>query len=269
MNFSKKYLVKPGEGVDLAKFDPRKTWGIEDKDKALIRLQENVERLNKLQYTLYAEDRRSVLVILQGMDTAGKDGAIRHVMSGLNPQGCKVVPFKTPTREELDHDFLWRIHRAVPPRGEIGIFNRSHYEDVLVVRVENLVPESVWSKRYGQIRRFERNLAETGTTLLKFFLCISKDEQRERLQARLDDPAKHWKFNPSDLETRTRWEEYVKAYEAALKKCSTAYAPWFIVPADRKWFRNLVISEILCETLEAMKLELPKPQFDVSGITVE
>ena len=258
-----------GEGIDLSGFDPRQTWGIEEKEAAGERLAENIGRLRELQYTLYAEDRRSLLVVLQGMDSAGKDGAIRHVMSGMNPQGCKVVPFKAPSKEELDHDFLWRIHRAVPPRGEIGIFNRSHYEDVLIVRVHELVPKSVWSKRYEQINRFERNLAENGTTIIKFFLCISKDEQRERLQARLDDPTKNWKFNPGDLDERKKWDDYIAAYEAVLKKCSRRQAPWFVVPADRKWFRNLVISEILCETLEGMKLKMPKPAFDVSGITVE
>lgn len=270
MKFTEKYRVQPGKGMDLSEFDPRKTWGeIRDKAAAQAHLQSNIERLRELQYTLYAEDRRSVLVVLQGMDSAGKDGTIRHVMSGMNPQGCRVTPFKAPTKEELDHDFLWRIHRAAPPRGEIGIFNRSHYEDVLVVRVHDLVPKSVWQKRYQQINRFERNLTENGTIILKFFICISKDEQKERLQARLDDPGKHWKFNPGDLAERKKWKDYIEAYEAVLKKCSTAVAPWFVVPSDRKWYRNLVVSEILCETLEGMDLQMPKAEFDVEGITVE
>jgi PPK2 family polyphosphate:nucleotide phosphotransferase len=268
-SFSERYRVKAGAKVDLGEFDPRKVVGVKDKDEGQALVEANRERLHALQYKLYAEDRRSLLIVLQGMDTGGKDGTIRHVMTGLNPQGCKVHPFKAPNTTELDHDFLWRVHARVPPRGEIGIFNRSHYEDVLIVRVHDLVPKKVWAKRYEQINRFERNLVETGTTILKFFLCISKDEQKERLQERLADPSKHWKFNPSDLEERKLWDEYIKAYEAMLTKCSTRQAPWFIVPADRKWFRNIVVSEIVCETLEAMDPQLPKPKFDVEGFTVE
>lgn len=268
-SFTERYRVKPGSKVDLSKIEPRKTVGVNDKDEGKALVVANREHLNDLQYTLYAENRRSVLIVLQGMDTGGKDGTIRHVMTGINPQGCKVHSFKAPSTNELDHDYLWRIHARVPPKGEIGIFNRSHYEDVLIVRVHNLVPKKVWSKRYEQINRFERNLAETGTTILKFFLYISKDEQKERLEERLADPDKHWKFNPGDLSERKLWDDYIKAYEAVLSKTSKPYAPWFIVPADRKWFRNIVVSEILKETLEDMDLKLPKPAFDVEGMKVE
>ena len=268
MDLTKRFLVKPGSKVDLAAVDTRDSAGIKSKDEARKRLVKNTQRLNALQYTLYAENRRSLLIVLQGMDTAGKDGTIRHVMTGVNPQGCRVQAFKAPSHTELDHDFLWRVHRVVPPRGEIGIFNRSHYEDVLVVRVHDLVPKSVWSKRYDQINRFENNLAETGTTILKFFIHISRDEQRARLQARLDDPRKTWKFNPADLEERKLWDEYIKAYEAALERCSTSWAPWFVIPSGRKWFRNLAVSEIIADTLEAMDLKTPGPDFDPSGISV-
>lgn len=268
-SFTEQYRVKPGAKVDLGTIDPRKTWQVKDKEAAQALVIKNRQRLHELQYALFAEDRRSLLIVLQGMDTGGKDGTIRHVMTGLNPQGCRVYPFKAPSAEERDHDYLWRVHARVPPRGEIGIFNRSHYEDVLVVRVHDLVPKKDWSRRYEQINRFERNLAETGTTILKFFLYISKDEQKERLEERLADPSKHWKFNPGDLEERKLWDRYVEAYEAALSRCSKAHAPWFVVPADRKWFRNIVVSEIVRETLEDMNPRLPEPGFDVKGITVE
>jgi len=264
MNFRKQFLVKPGAKVVLANTDPKNTYEFKNKASAREQLKKNTKRLQELQYTLYAEDRRSVLIVLQGIDSAGKDGTIRHVMRGLNPQGCQVTPFKAPSKEELDHDFLWRIHKKVPRRGEIGVFNRSHYEDVLIVRVHELVPESTWSKRYGQINRFESNLADNGVTILKFFIYISEEEQRERLQARIDDPRKHWKFNPNDLKERARWDDYIPAYEEALMKCSKSNAPWFIIPSDKKWFRNLAVSQILCETLDKMNVQLPKPTFDPS-----
>jgi PPK2 family polyphosphate:nucleotide phosphotransferase len=268
-SYSKRYRVEPGAQVALKRRDARATSGVKDKQEALGLLARNNERLEALAYNLYAEDRRALLVVLQGMDTAGKDGTIRHVMRGVNPQSCRVTPFKAPSDEELDHDFLWRIHQAVPGRGEIGIFNRSHYEDVLIVRVHNLVPRKVWSRRYRQINRFERNLAENDVTILKFFLHISRDEQKERLQARLDDSRKNWKFNPGDLEERKLWKNYMAAYEDALSKCSTKAAPWFIVPADRKWFRNLVVSSIIVETLEAMDPRTPPPEHDLAGVVVD
>ena len=269
MNLAKRHKIRPGREVDLSSIDTRDTGGIRSKDKANDRRRMNIERLNELQPKLYAEDRRSLLVVLQGMDTAGKDGTIRHVMTGVNPQGCRVQSFKSPSAEELDHDFLWRVHRAVPSRGTIGLFNRSHYEDVLIVRVHNLLPKKVWSKRYDQINRFEENLVESGTTILKFFIYISKDEQRERLQARLEDPEKTWKFNEADIEERKKWDDYIKAYEAALSKCSTPWAPWYVIPSDRKWYRNLAVSEIIADKLDSMDLQIPQPDFDPSGIVIE
>jgi len=269
MKLAKLHKVKPGTEVDLSSIDARDSGRIRSKDQANERRRLNIGRLNELQSRLYAENKRSLLVVLQGMDTAGKDGTIRHVMTGVNPQGCRVQPFKSPSSEELDHDFLWRIHRAVPSRGTIGLFNRSHYEDVLIVRVHNLLPKEVWSKRYQQINRFEENLVESGTTILKFFIYISKKEQKERLQARLDNPEKTWKFNPADIEERKKWDDYSKAYEAALTKCSTPWAPWYVIPSDRKWYRNLAVSEIIADELESMDLKIPQPDFDPSDIVIE
>ncbi len=231
-------------------------------------LEQNLERLFVLQQRLYAENRRALLVVVQGMDGSGKDGVIRSVFRGLNPQGVTVTPFKQPSAEELDHDFLWRFHRVVPARGDIAIFNRSHYEDVGVVRVQKLVPKPVWSARYAHINMFEKMLAEGGVVILKFFLHVSRDEQRERLQARLDDPEKNWKFNPDDLEARARWSDYMEAYEDALERCNLESAPWFVIPADRKWYRNLVISQIMVRTLEGLKLQIPKPTMDLSKVRI-
>ena len=255
-----KFLIKPSDKINLKDFDTDFTAGL-NKKEAFSLLQENTERLKALQYLLYAENKRSVLVILQAMDAGGKDGTIRHVFGPLNPQGVKVVSFKTPTDEELSHDFLWRIHKYTPRTGEIRIFNRSHYEDVLIVRVHDFVPKSVWSKRFKHINSFEKLLSDSSTIILKFFLYVSKDEQLERLDARLEDPAKKWKANPKDFEERNFWDDYVNAYETVLNKCSTKYAPWFIIPADKKWFRNLAISSILVNTLESLKMEFPKPVF--------
>jgi PPK2 family polyphosphate:nucleotide phosphotransferase len=207
--------------------------------------------------------------VLQGMDAAGKDGTIRHVMSGVNPQGCHVTSFKAPTRDESEHDFLWRAHLAVPERGQIGIFNRSYYEDVLVVRVHNLVPKDVWKKRFAQINVFEELLAENGVMVLKFFLHISKDEQKKRFQERLDDPSHQWKLSPADFAERKFWDQYVEAYEEALSKCSTAVAPWYIIPANHKWFRNLAISKIVAQTLEDFRMKYPKPAFDLSQYKIK
>jgi PPK2 family polyphosphate:nucleotide phosphotransferase len=203
------------------------------------------------------------------MDAGGKDGTIRHVMSGLNPQGCRVSSFKVPTEEELAHDYLWRIHRAVPGKGEIGIFNRSHYGDVLVVRVHNLVPKRVWSKRYDQINAFENILAENGVTIVKFFLHISKDEQKQRLQERLDDSSKHWKVSAADFEERKYWDDYTEAYEDVLSRCSTPWAPWYVIPANRKWFRNLAVAGILVSTLEDMDMRFPKSKLDLSKFSLD
>lgn len=267
-HFHKMLVVPPGSRLKLGRLDPDATCGFGDKDKAAKLLTKNVERLAELQYRLYAENRRALLIVLQAMDAGGKDGTIRHVMSGMNPQGCRVTSFKAPSADELAHDFLWRIHKAVPAKGEIGVFNRSHYEDVLIVRVHNLVPESEWSERYDQINRFERILAENNVVIRKFFLHISKDEQRERLERRLKDKTRRWKVNPADFEERKLWHDYMDAYEAALSRCSTDHAPWFVIPANHKWVRNAAVSSILVETLEAMNLKLPRASRQLSRIRV-
>ncbi|MHB9134223.1 MAG: polyphosphate kinase 2 family protein [Armatimonadota bacterium] len=262
-------LIKPGEKVDLAKYDPDFTAGFSDKNAALETVRENIEKLSELQNRFYAANTHALLIVLQGIDAGGKDGTIRRVMTGLNPQGCQVTAFKMPSAEEADHDFLWRIHKAVPPRGIIGIFNRSHYEEVLVVRVHDLVPKDVWSSRYEQINHFEKLLTDCNVKILKFFLYISKDEQKKRFAERLDNPEKNWKVNPADFEERKYWDDYIEAYEDILNKCSTDYAPWYLIPANRKWFRDLAVSQILRETLEDMKQEYPKPAYDLKKIVLE
>jgi len=266
MKYHKQFRVKPGARVRLKEHDPDDTGGLRDKSEAEKPMQKNLERLSDLQYLLYAEGRRAILVVLQAMDAGGKDGTVRHVMSGLNPQSCRVTSFKVPSATELAHDFLWRIHAAVPAKGEIGIFNRSHYEDVLVARVHGLVSGKVWRARYGQINRFEEILSENDIRILKFFLHISKAEQRKRLEERLKDPSKEWKISRADLAERTRWGAYVEAYEEALSRCSTEGAPWFIIPANHKWFRNLAVSQIIVEALEDMDMKFPPPSFDVSKV---
>jgi PPK2 family polyphosphate:nucleotide phosphotransferase len=258
----------PGTPIRLNELDPAFHDPQFDKESARRRIAENVKVLDRLGYRLYAENRRSLLLVLQGMDTSGKDGVIRKVMRGFNPQGCQVVPFKQPSPEELDHDFLWRIHQAVPRRGNIGIFNRSHYEDVLVVRVQELVPREEWQARYRQINEFEELLTTGRTTIVKCFLFISKEEQRKRLQARLDNPEKHWKFSHDDLDKRKKWDDYLAAYEDALTFCNTLHAPWYIVPSDRKWYRDLVVSETLRMRLEAMDPQIPPPAEDLAGVKV-
>lgn len=263
------FIVKPGEKVKLKDIPTDFDETDYDKQSAYRQIEENAQEMADLAKILYAENRRSILLVLQGMDTAGKDGTIRAVMKGMNPTSCQVSSFKKPSEEELDHDFLWRIHKVVPRRGNIGIFNRSHYEDVLVVRVHNLVPEKRWKQRYDLINNFEKLLEETDTTIIKCFLHISKETQRERLQARLDDPAKHWKFNLGDLSERKKWDDYQEAYEAALEKCSTGHAPWYVIPSDRKWYRNLVVSELLKKTLKKMDPQTPDPEADYDGLVVE
>jgi PPK2 family polyphosphate:nucleotide phosphotransferase len=218
---------------------------------------------------LYAEHKHKILIVLQALDTGGKDGTIRAVFAGVNPQGVHVASFKVPTPEELDHDFLWRVHSQVPGKGELVIFNRSHYEDVLVVRVHGLVPEKVWRKRYAQINNFEQMLAEEGTTILKFFLNVSRDEQKERLQERLDDPKKRWKFNPGDLKERALWDDYISAYQDTINETSTEWAPWYVVPANRNWYRNLAVTSIIVQALEDLKLEYPEPTKDLDKIVIE
>lgn len=269
MGLRKDLLVQPGKKVKLDKWDPTVTGGFKTRKDADIEVRKNTQRLSELQYLLYAESKRSLLIILQGMDTAGKDGTIRHVMGPLNPQGCRVMSFKKPTEEELAHDFLWRIHKSLPRHGEIGIFNRSHYEDVLVVRVHDLVPRSVWLRRYGQINNFEKLLAESGTHIVKFYLHISKREQKKRLRARLDNSEKHWKIDPMDFEERKYWDDYVEAYETMLAKCSKSWAPWYVIPADKKWYRNYVVSQILVETMQELDMAYPDPKIDISKLKIE
>ena len=254
--------VKPGTRVSLARRDHGATHGW-DKTTAEAELARQTVRLASLQDRFWAEGKRSVLVVLQGIDAAGKDGTINKVMEAFNPQGCPVTAFKVPSTEELAHDYLWRVYKAVPRKGEIGIFNRSHYEDVLVVRVHDLVPKTVWAQRYDQINAFERHLTANGTTIVKFFLAIDRDEQRERFQARYDDPTKRWKFSMSDLEERARWDDYQAAFDDALSKCSTADAPWYVIPANRKWFRNLAVATILADTITGLRPRYPAVASDV------
>jgi len=266
---TKPYIVGSGEKIELAGIPSDFQDSDFRKKKANKRIEANATVMAELAKRLYAENRRSILLVLQGMDTAGKDGTIRSVMRGMNPTSCQVSSFKKPSEVELDHDFLWRVHQVVPRRGNIGIFNRSHYEDVLVVRVHGLVPEETWQARYRLINDFEKLLSSTDTRIVKCFLHISKETQRERLQARVDDPAKHWKFNPGDLSERQKWDDYQRAYEAALEQCSTDHAPWHIIPSDRKWYRNLVVSELLRSTLEEMSPEYPPAEADFSDIKVK
>lgn len=267
------HVIRPGSGVELSKLSPRSTPGFdgtkdENKERAEKETTKNVSRMAELQEKLYAENSRALLVVLQGMDTSGKDGVVRHVFSGLNPQGCHVTSFKKPSEAEADRDFLWRIHAAVPAKGEIGVFNRAHYEDVLVVRVHNYVPEKVWKKRYEMINEFERYVSENGVRVVKFMLHISKEEQAERLRARIEEPSKRWKFSMQDLEERKLWNEYMRAYEDLLSKCSTAWAPWHVIPADRKWYRDWAISRVLREVMEEMDPRPPKLTFDPKTVEV-
>jgi PPK2 family polyphosphate:nucleotide phosphotransferase len=250
-------VVDPGSAAGLKRRDPRDTLGLPGKDEAKEQLATLLEELSLLQVRLYAEGERSVLLILQGLDASGKDGTIRHVFTGVNPQGCRVTSFKAPTPVELAHDFLWRVHTECPARGMIGIFNRSHYEDVVAVRVLELVPEEVWRRRPKRIVEFERLLAEEGTTVLKCFLHVSAEEQRERFAERLDNPAKRWKFNPADEETNRRYGEFTAAYEEAITATSTKSAPWYVIPADRNWVRNLAVATVLVEALRRLDPQFP------------
>jgi PPK2 family polyphosphate:nucleotide phosphotransferase len=265
---TQKFLVPPDKPVTLSDYDPDYTGSYTSKAETKAELKRNGERLRELQDVLWAEGKHALLIVLQAMDAGGKDGTIKQVMRGANPQGCHVTSFKVPTEEELDHDYLWRVHRATPRRGYIGIFNRSHYEDVLVVRVHGLVPEAVWQQRYEQINQFEKLLADTGTTILKFFLHISKEEQKERFEARLKDPRKNWKFSMGDVKERSYWDDYTRAYEDALNRCSTPWAPWHVIPADHKWYRNLAISQIIIEALESLDMHYPPPLPDAGEITI-
>lgn len=264
------HRIAPGAAPDLAGIDTRGTpaWP-GDKAQGATAMAGLADRLGALQAQMYAEGRHRLLVVLQATDTGGKDSTIAHVFRGVNPQGVSVTSFKRPTEAELGHDYLWRIHAHVPGDGQIRIFNRSHYEDVLVVRVHDLVPEARWRRRYAHIRDFERLLVDEGTTVVKFFLHISKDEQKARLQARLDDPQKRWKFEPADLAERARWDDYQAAFAEAIAETSTAHAPWYVIPADRKWYRNLAISQVLIATLDALEMRWPDAQPGVQDLVIE
>jgi PPK2 family polyphosphate:nucleotide phosphotransferase len=266
MDYRKKFVVEPDSKVRLSKIDPAYTGRHESHQHALPEIEAHVERMGKLQYLLYADGRQSLLIVLQGMDAAGKDGVIRHVFSGMNAQGTFVFRFNQPSREEAAHDFLWRVHSRTPAQGEVVVFNRSHYEDVLVVRVHELVPHSVWSKRYELINDFETMLSRNGTTILKFFLHISPEEQLERFRQRLDDPSRHWKISESDYSERKLWPAYLEAYEDALRLTSTKRAPWYVIPSNHKWFRNLAVSQIIAETMDEMRLKLPPTRVDIAAI---
>lgn len=264
-----RYRIEPGRNVRLARWDPGDTSGFKGKKRdGLAELAKLRDRLDSLQELLYAEHVHKVLIVLQGMDTSGKDGTIRRVFEGVNPQGVRVVRFRQPTPDESDHDFLWRAHRQVPATGEMVIFNRSHYEGVLVERVHKLVPKEIWQARYQQINDFERLLSEDGTTILKFYLHIDADEQKTRLQERLDDPSKTWKFSLADVQERKFFPEYMKAYEAALEKTSTRWAPWYLVPSNHAWFRDLVVSRLLVDALGGLKMRYPPPPPDLKSITI-
>jgi len=266
MNYTKRFRVKPGNKVDLNEIDAGFKDRHESHEHALPEIEAYSRKLRELQYLLYAENKRSLLICLQGRDAAGKDGTINHVLAAMNPQGCTVTGFKVPSHEEAAHDFLWRYHKAAPARGQVAIFNRSHYEDVLVVRVHNIVPEDVWSRRYKQINDFERMLHENGTHVLKFYLHIDADEELKRFKERIDDPARHWKISDGDYAERRYWDDYTEAFETALAKCSTRHAPWFIIPSNHKWFRNLAISTIVVEALESLNMQLPEPTVDIKEI---
>ena len=264
MDYRKKFMVEPGTKVRLSKIDASYTGKDETHEQALPKIQTHVERMDKLQYLLYADNHQSLLVVLQALDAAGKDGVIRHLFSGMNPQGTFVFGFKQPSKYEAAHDFLWRAHLRTPGTGEVVIFNRSYYEDVLVVRVHKLVPKSVWSKRYELISDFENMLSQNGTTILKFFLHISPEEQLSRFKQRLDDPSRHWKISETDYSERELWPQYMEAYEDAIALTNTKHAPWYIIPANHKWFRNLAVSQIIADTMDEMGLQLPATQVDIA-----
>jgi PPK2 family polyphosphate:nucleotide phosphotransferase len=266
VDYRKEFLVEPGKKVHLRRIDPGYTGKHESHEKAQPEIRKHLERMAELQYLLYANASRSLLVVLQALDAGGKDGTIRHLFSGMNPQGTRVFAFKQPTADELAHDFLWRVHARTPGKGEVVIFNRSHYEDVLVVRVHKLVKKSVWSSRYEVIDHFEEMLAQNDTTILKFYLHISPEEQLARFARRLDDPERRWKISESDYSERELWPEYIEAYEEALEKTSTDHAPWYVIPSNAKWFRDLAISKIVGDTMEEMGMSPPPARVDLDEI---
>lgn len=266
---SQEHLCTPGESVRLDKISTKANEFHDDRKSAEQEFSELRQELIEWQVKLYAEGKQKLLIVLQAMDAGGKDGTIRNLLQGVNPQGVRVTSFKKPSEHELAHDYLWRIHRAVPANGMIGVFNRSHYGDVLVVRVEELVPKRVWESRFDQINQFERMLSETGTKILKIYLHISKEEQAERFQSRLDEPAKHWKFSVEDLEKRKQWSEYMEAYQDVINRCTTDWAPWYVIPADQKWYRNLAIARIVVNTLRKMNPTFPTTTLDAEKIRIE
>jgi PPK2 family polyphosphate:nucleotide phosphotransferase len=269
VDYRERFRVKPGAKLHLADIDAGFLDKHESHEEAAGESAKYCARLRELQDLLYAEHRRSLLICLQAMDTGGKDGTINHVLASMNPQGCRVAAFRQPSAVEASHDFLWRAHRVAPARGEVVIFNRSHYEDVLVVRVHELVPKDVWGLRYERINEFEKGLVQNDTTILKFYLHISADEQLERFKARLEDPTKQWKISESDYAERPRWDDYMQAFEDALSRCSTEHAPWFVIPSNHKWFRNLAIARIIVEQLEELNMRYPKPTVDLDHIRKE
>ncbi len=266
MHYFHKFRVKPGDKVNLDRIDAGFKDHCEDHAQALPEIEAYAQKIKDLQHLLYAEKKRSLLICLQGRDAAGKDGTINHVLAAMNPQGCAVHGFKVPTPEEAGHDFLWRYHKATPAKGEVTIFNRSHYEDVLVVRVHDLVPRTVWERRYDHINAFEALLRDSETHILKFYLHISPEEELRRFAERIDDPARNWKISEGDYAERPYWDDYTKAFEDALSKCSTEAAPWFVIPANHKWFRNLAVSRIVCEYLESLGMKFPDPTVDLGDI---
>ena len=264
------YYIKPGTKIKLSDFDPEdKSQFSENKQEAEQRMIEFGQELDKLQDVLYAQHLHKVLIVFQALDTGGKDGVIRSVFSGINPEGVHIANFKIPTSEELDHDFLWRVHSQVPGKGELVVFNRSHYEDVLVVRVHNLITKPVWQERYTQINNFEKMLVDEGTTVLKFYLNITKDEQKKRLQARLDNPDKNWKFNSADLDERAFWDNYMDAYQEAISETSTDWAPWYVIPSNHNWYRNLCVISIIVKTLDDLKMKYPDPLPGLDKIVIK
>jgi PPK2 family polyphosphate:nucleotide phosphotransferase len=269
MKYIDRFKVLPGSKVKLADIDPGFKDHHDSHKKATDEIERHENKLRRLQDLFYADGRRSLLICLQGMDTGGKDGTIHHILGAMDPQGCRVEQFRQPSKEELAHDFLWRIHKVAPRKGTVTIFNRSHYEDVLVVRVHNMVPQAVWSRRYDQINAFEQNLVDNNTHILKFYLHISKHEQLTRFEERLDDPTKQWKISEADYKERTFWDDYMAAYEDALSRCSTPHAPWFVIPSDHKWFRNLAIARIVVEYLEGLDMKYPEPSVDIAHIRRE
>jgi PPK2 family polyphosphate:nucleotide phosphotransferase len=266
MNYENQFRIKTGSKVDLGKIDADYHGEYENEEATIGEREKYTKHLSELQALMYAENKHSLLIVLQAMDGGGKDGTIRHVMEAWNPQSCNVIGFKVPTAEELAHDYLWRIHKVTPRKGQITVFNRSHYEDVLVVRVHNLVSKDVWSKRYNEINNFERELANSRTTILKFFLHIDKEEQLRRFGDRLGEPDKQWKISDADYTEREYWDDYQQAYVDAISKCSFNYAPWYVIPANHKWFRNLAVSQILVETMESWKMKYPEPSVDLAEI---